>query len=522
MDQAELESNQASVTSTSVISGFLHLDDPDAGRRVALATKGDHGWEELTYGQLGRRSAQVRTWLRDHGVRMGDRVGLLGDSGHDWVASFFGVMRHGAVVLPLDTRLTVDELAQIWARSAPAALVVSRRLGASVHAMLTRLQLSPPVLMLEDIADCHDPAGSDATRSMDDPAVIVWTSGTTGTAKGVCLSLSNLDYAVTQSVAGQGTRGDDRWLSLLSPNHMLELSCGLLPSLRSGATYSFGRSLMPHEVVESMHERDINRMVVVPLVLRILRDELALRPTVARRVAALFCGGAPLDQELSAAYAEMGVPVYAGYGLTELAPTVSMNTPDHSRPGSVGRALAGTELRIVDGEIVVRSPGLTAGYWMDEDQTREVIDDDGWFHTGDLGHLDPEGYLHVTGRLKNLIVLESGKKVQPEEIESVLGASGHFAECCVVAVRVATKHRATSEQVGVVVVPTAQALAGRRSDAELKAAMVAEVDGLAVVLSAYKRPTVVEVWNQALPRTAKGSVRRAEVASLLLGRRVDT
>lgn len=497
-----------------MVSSFLHLGDAGVGPRVALATRGDLGWEELTYGQLDRRSSQVRDWLSAHGVRGGDRVGLLGDSGNDWVTGFFGVMRQGAILLPLDTRLTTDELAQIWARCAPAALLVSRRLGDSAHALAARLGLSMPVLVLEDIASSIFPGAPDATRSMDEPAIVVWTSGTSGTAKGVCLSLTNLDYAVTESVAGQGTSREDRWLSILSLNHMLELSCGLLPSLRSGATFCFGGSLMPHEVVESMDERGITRMVVVPLVLRLLRDELTRRPAVANRLDALFCGGACLSQELATGYAEMGIPLYQGYGLTELSPTVSMNSPLHNRPGSVGRPIAGTEVRILDGEILVRSPGLMAGYWLDDELTSTVIDEDGWFHTGDLGTVDSDGYLHVTGRVKNLIVLESGKKVNPEEVEVVLGASGLFAEFCVLAVHVSGHRSGTdmSEQVGVVVVPTDEVVAGHRSDAELRAVIAAEVDRLAVVLSGYKRPTVVEVWTQALPRTAKRSVRRAEVS----------
>ncbi len=520
MDQATLKGQTRTISSYEVLASFLHLDEFDVGGRMALATRASDGWSELTYDQLGRRSAQVRAWLDAHGVEGGDRVGLLGESGNDWVAAFFGVLRRGAIALPLDTRLTGDELAQIWTRSAPAALVVSSRLHESARAVLARLHLDPPVLLLEDIATCCDPVGDDMARSIDEPAVVVWTSGTTGTAKGVCLTFANLDYVVSQSVATQGADGDDHWLSVLSLSHMLELACGLLSSLRCGATTNFGRSLMPGEVVESMGERRVTRMMVVPLVLRLLRDELGRHPDVADKLSALYSGGAPLSDELVDSYAEIGIPVYQGYGLTELAPTVSMNSAGHHRRGSVGRPIAGTDLCIRDGEILVRSPGLMAGYWLDDELTRTVIDGAGWFHTGDLGHVDADGYLYVTGRAKNLIVLDSGKKVHPEEVETALGSSALFAEVCVVAVHAPTRHMSSSEQVGVVVVPADDIGVRYGDDAELREAMTAEVERRAVALSGYKRPTVVEVWTEELPKTAKRSVRRAEVARLVGERRV--
>jgi len=519
MNPAALDWQSETTSSDRLLASLLHPGDREVGGRVAVATRGDDGWEQSTYGQLDRQSAQVRAWLLAHGVEAGDRVGLLGESGSDWVAAFLGVLRRGAIALPLDTRLTGDELAQIWTRSAPAALVVSRRLQDSAHAMLARLELSPPVLLLDDVHTCGDPAGDDVSRAAGEPAVVVWTSGTTGMAKGVCLSFANLDYVVTQSVAAQGVSGDDNWLSLLSLSHMLELSCGLLASLRCGATFCFGRSLMPREVVQSMDERAVTRMMVVPLVLRLLADELARHPGIAGRLRALYSGGAPLGRDLIDRYADLGVPVYQGYGLTELAPVVSMNSAEHDRPGSVGRPIAGTEVCIRDGEILVRSPGLMTGYWLADELTHTVIDDEGWFHTGDLGHVDADGYLYVTGRAKNLIVLDSGKKVHPEEVESVLASSTMFAEVCVVAVHVEDKHLARSEQVGVVVVPTDAIVAQHRGDDELHAAMAAEVERLAVALSGYKRPTVVEVWRQELPKTVKRSVRRAEVTESVRRRR---
>jgi len=284
MDRRALDWMPTTVsTSAGLTASFLHAGDPSARARVALATRDGDGWAEMTYAELDRRSARVRTWLAAHGIGAGDRVGLLGDSENDWVAAFLGVLRAGAVVMPLDTRLTVEELAQIWARGTPTALVVSRRLHEPARAMLAGLGpagfgmagvgLSPPLLLLDEVATCAEAGGAgDIEQPMDEPAVVVWTSGTTGTAKGVCLTLANLDYVVTESTAVQGTGPGDHWLSILSLNHMLELACGLLACLRAGGTFCFARSLMPREVVEAMQQRGTTRMMVVPLVLRLLHD----------------------------------------------------------------------------------------------------------------------------------------------------------------------------------------------------------------------------------------------------------
>lgn len=506
--------------SAALISSLLHSDDAGVSARVALATRDGDGWKELTYEQLNRQSARVRDWLRAHDARPGDRVGIMGQSGNDWVAAFLGTLRCGAIVVPLDPRLTTDELSEIWASSTPTALIVDRRLCGAAAATFERLRLAPAVLVVDDISAGNGPAGNkaattdvDTSLPMERPALAVWTSGTTGAAKGVVLTFANLDYVVTQSMTVQGSAADNRWLSVLPLSHMLELSCGLLPSLRSGATFCFARSLMPREVVEAMRQRGTTRMVVVPLVLRLLHGELAAQPAVAGGVDALFSGGAPLARDLIASYADIGIPVYQGYGLTELAPVVSMNSAGHDRPGSVGRPLPGAEVRIEEQEILIRSPGLMAGYWLDDDLTRTVIDADGWFHTGDLGEIDAEGYLYVTGRAKNVIVLESGKKVHPEEVESVLIPSDLFTEVCVVAVR-ARGHPAGPEQVCAVVVPTSEVASRHSHDDDLHAALAEEVRRRTTVLSGYKRPTVVEVWKSPLPTTAKTSVCRAEVARL--------
>jgi long-chain acyl-CoA synthetase len=530
-------------TPLEVLDRWLQRGTGVPSERLAIATRAGDRWDEVTYGDLQRRTAEVAARLEAAGVAPDDRVGLLAPAGGDWASAFLGILRRGAVAVPFDPKLTSEELAALAARSRLAAAVV-----APDHA--AGWPVAVPVLDPTASARSSGAAtGAGSTRSLDDPAVLIWTSGTTGAPKGVTLSLANLAYVVEQGRVGQHVTEDTRWLSVLPPNHLLELCVGLLPALEAGSTTFVARTVVPHELAGLLAETKVDKMVVVPMVLRMLKRSIeagarkpglsgaylrlalrlagALPPVGLRRLVlapvhrrlggrlrAIGCGGAPTDPEVVSFFDTLGVAVYQGYGLTEAAPTVAMNTPEHNRLGSVGRPLPGTEVRISgEGEILVRSPGVMLGYWDDEAGTREVIDGAGWLHTGDLGHLDADGYLFVTGRAKSLIVLDSGKKVQPEEVEVALARSELFAELCVIGWSDA--RRGPGEQVCAVVVPTAAFAAAHPDRASLEEAAVDEVRRLTSGLSGYKRPSVVRVHDGELPKTPKRSVRQAEVLRLL-------
>ena len=197
---------------------------------------------------------------------------------------------------------------------------------------------------------------------------------------------------------------------------------------------------------------------------------------------------------------------------------VALNRPGASRPGSVGRPLEGVEVRIAsagpgeDGEILTRGPHVMQGYYRRRDLTSEVIDADGWLHTGDVGRLDPDGFLHLTGRLKSLIVLPGGKKVHPEEVEAVLAVSPALKEVCVLAVPSSDRLTLGGEEVCAVVVPSddLRSRHAARPD-ELHEQVRREVERLCARLAAYKRPRSVHVWEGELPKTPSRKVKRALV-----------
>ncbi|HUP70094.1 MAG TPA: class I adenylate-forming enzyme family protein [Acidimicrobiales bacterium] len=523
MSRHTVEVLQRPAHSGQFLNALLHAGEGKESV-VAAATRTSAGWDHLTYGELGRCVDRVAAGLRAQGVKPGDRVVLAGEPGGVWLSVLFGALRCGAVAVPLDPALTPSEMEPMVARSEPRVVLGPAEMVdlAEVSGPRATRALETP----DDSApDRHTTGGGSAppddppltqtmaaVRSPDDPALIVWTSGTTGAPKGVTLTFANIAYSVEQVLAGQKPSPDDRWLSVLPAHHLLELCCGLLPALASGGSVWFARTLMPKEIASIVREQGITKMVAVPLLLRILQPALK-----GSGLGTVYCGGAPLDPAVVERYAAMGIAVHPGYGLTEVAPTVSMNTPEHNRAGSVGRPLAGTDIRIAtegsaaDGEILVRSPAVMLRYWEDEALTVAAVDAEGWLHTGDLGHVDEDGYLFVTGRCKRLVVLESGKKVQPEEVEGALAAGGRFSEVCAVGVRVDGK----AEQVCAVVVPTPAMAAGHPDAAGLHEAAVVEVARLTSSLSGYKRPTVVKVHHGAFPLTQKGAPRHTEVARMV-------
>lgn len=533
----------AAVTSRELLRTWLHTGDPAVARRVAVATRSAEGWEELTYAELDRRSSATAARLAGAGVRPGDRVALLAEPGGDWVTGLFGILRRGAIAVTLDAALTAAELEALCRRSELAAAVVSATLAGRWAGSCPVVDLSAPGATRAGDADADDADADDAERGLHEPALIVWTSGTTGKPKGVTLSLANLAYVVSRSSELQGPGPDARWLSVLPPNHLLELCCGRLPALAAGSTTFVVRTVVPSELSATMGETRVTQMVVVPLVVRLLKRHIEsearkpgaagaylrvairlagglVRPTGLRRLLfapvhrrlgghlrSFYCGGAPLEADVVAFFDRLGIKIFQGYGLTETSPVVSMNRPGHNRAGSVGQPLPGTEVRLSDeGEILVRGPGVMLGYWNDPEATTEAVDLDGWLHTGDLGRLDEDGYLFVTGRVKSLIVLDSGKKVQPEEVEAVLAGSERFAEVCVVGWRRPGNGGRAGEQVCAVVVPSSPMSVEEAEE---------EIHRLGAGLSGFKRPTVVRLHDGELPKTPKRSPRRAEIVRLL-------
>jgi long-chain acyl-CoA synthetase len=431
------------------INQFLEDAARRYGGRPALLFKPGFRFRTWSYRDLYDDVQRVATLLQSRGIGKGDRVVLWGPNAPHWVLAYFGCLRIGAVVVPLDLRSTSDFVQQVTSKTSPVLAFVSR------VTPLADARLEVPTLLFEDlehlIYDLASPR--DVFLTGDDLAEIMFTSGTTGDAKGVLLThrnlLANLE-SVQQVIPGSASF---RMLSLLPLSHMFEQMGSLFSGLGCGASITFVTSRQPAILLKTMQERRINMMLLVPQALDLFmksierevanrgkqhawemlmklarRLPVALRRLLFRQVHARFgghlrivvSGGAALDQALGEKWHLLGVSVLQGYGATEASPVISCHSLTEARFDSVGPPVPGVDVRIADsGEIQVRGPNITQGYWQAPEQTAAAFDGD-WYKTGDIGFVDAAGHVHIRGRVKEMIVLANGQNVFPEDIEAVL------------------------------------------------------------------------------------------------------
>ena len=446
------------------ISAFLEDAARRFGGRPALLFKPGFRYRTWSYRALWDDAQRVAALVQSRGIGPGDRVIIWGPNAPHWVLVFFGCLRAGAVVVPLDLRSTPEFVRQVVSKTAPVLAFVSR---ATPQAAAT---LEVPALLFEDLESLiYDlPAPRAVALSGDDLAEIMFTSGTTGDAKGVLLShrnlLANL-HSVQQVIPGDPSF---RMLSLLPLSHMFEQIGSLFSGLSCGASITFVTSRQPALLLKMMQERRITMMLLVPQALDLFmkgierevmnqgkeriwalslklarRLPMALRRVLFRRVHAKFgghleivvSGGAALDETLGEKWNLLGISVLQGYGATEASPVISCHSMIDPRFDSVGRPLPGVEVRIADaGEIQVRGPNITQGYWNAPEQTAAAFDGE-WYKTGDMGFLDDDGFLHIRGRIKEMIVLANGQNVFPEDIEAVLKADPAVTDATVVGLK---------------------------------------------------------------------------------------
>ena len=380
----------------------------------------------------------------------GMHIGILGPNSAAWLTAFFSVISSGNVAVPLSVGLPAEEL-QACVRQADVELLLYDGVCAKETADIQvrdRKELHSFLQELFSAEGCEYPL-----LSRDGPAALYFTSGTTGRSRCVILTHRNLASQANAVLSVLPLDKTDVGLSILPLSHTFELSTYITGALHCGGTLYMNESL--RTVKPNLKRCRPTVLIAVPLILQTLHKEII---NTARRKGKLnalerglrlnhflrllgfnagrrlfrevyeqlggslktvVCGGASLDRELLHFFYDLGIDLLQGYGITECSPVVATNTPEHNRLGSIGRTLSCCETAIIDGEICVRGESVSPGYYADLEATAESFRD-GWFHTGDLGRIDREGYLYFTGRKKNLIILSNGENVCPEEIEEKL------------------------------------------------------------------------------------------------------
>jgi len=509
-----------------------HAQQHPLNRALVMAGGGRAG--SANYVELAGRVRRLSRALSDRFPRAGARIAILSESCPAWGIMALATLASEHALVPLDTAMEPESLEAALRRLQPQMVVCSRNHARIAGERIARAAPNAEVVHIDpSLADVSLPP---APRCSAEPgtgtahaAIIAFTSGTTAAPKAVEISFDNLLFEIHALTACFALRPSDRLLALLPMHHMLELTAGFLCPLWAGAEIHYLSSLVPDDALERIRAQGLTRMVTVPAWLGLLKKTLeldarghgtlgmpasTLRAHARRALGPDFehfvCGGAPLGDAIADFFETAGVDVVQGYGLTETSPVVATNTRTGVRRGSVGRPLCGTETTIAaNGEILVRGPHVAGTYRLDDGASEALTDSAGWFHTGDLGHLDADGFLYVTGRIKSTIVLANGKNVQPEEIERRLEACEGLAESGVVAVDGAMR----GDEICLVAVP-AQAIEGVDCDSieNRKPALEARIRDLLTSLAPYKRPRHIVLHDRPLPRTAAGKLLRAELA----------
>lgn len=404
------------------------------------------GARRVSYGELHARVAAVAGGLRGLGIQRGDRVAILSLNRLEYVELLFAAARLGAMLVPLNWRLTSPELAFQVSDSRPRVLVVDPALADLAEALRRRPEAAAVerVVRLPDVSGTGEAdlpaavpyetllsAGPAAPQGASgDPLLILYTSGTTGRPKGAVLAQATQFWNSVNIGTALSLVADDVTLNVLPMFHSGGLGLLTLPSLHLGATAVLLPRFDSAAVVRALVEERVTAMFAVPAIYQALLEDEGFRRLDLRRVR-FSCGGAPCPLRVIEAFRERGVLFQQGYGLTETAPTLTLVPAADAfrKAGSVGKAALHAELRVVDeegrdvppgvvGEVWARGPNLFAGYWDRPEATREVFVD-GWFRTGDLGRLDEEGFLYIVDRRKDMII-SGGENIYPAEVEAVL------------------------------------------------------------------------------------------------------
>jgi long-chain acyl-CoA synthetase len=513
--------------------------DPDTGAR-----------NELSFKEFNLLVRKISGLLRAKFERPGFKVGLWGENRIEWCALAYATWHAGGTIVPLMHVATDTEIQNVIKAARLDCLFISPQLNkqgdfgvpAVFDMDLTERSQSERTTLGRWLAESR--FGSAPVEALpvndDDLAILIFTSGTTGNPKGVMLSHLNIRTNVIDTVdIIPGSKGD-HIVSILPLSHMFEFVAGFTIAHVKGMCISYPESLKPDDVMKELSVHKANLMAAVPLFFevidRTIQEKLRQLPAFLQKIFAAIgplvkryprlgkvvfgkvhrvfggsikyfaSGGAKIDPAVIDRFQSLGFPMLQGYGLTETSPIISFTTyEDRLKTGSVGKIVPSVEIKIEnpnaggEGEICVKGPSVFKGYFENEEATRQVIKN-GWFHTGDIGKLDRDGFLYITGRAKDIIVTPNGKNVYPEEVEEVLKKSTLFTEVTVLGL-----DQGRGETVHAVVVPSPALPAGREAQ---KQAVLREIERLSQELSDYKRVQDFTISPQELPKTATRKVRK--------------
>jgi long-chain acyl-CoA synthetase len=544
------------------ILNIAATESPDA---VALKYKRDRKWQTLDFKSLRERAWHVSEMLNTLGVSAGDRVALIRENSPEWYELYYGIVSIGAIAVPVDAGLREQEVSHILHDCGVSALFCSlKRLGLISEVGGSTYELKTVVVLdatNEDLPDhltigyhAYDVMWAEVSeralsgkRAFDQisphvqsPASFMYTSGTTGRQKGAVLTHRNFISNVTGIAEAIEVRKTDNFLLILPLHHSFAFTTMLLLPVYAQCQVSMVENLKT--IAVNMAETSPTVLLAVPLLLekmlaRILSGvkkkpagrlmiHAGLTKVVGKKIHAglggalrlIVSGGAPISPSTLKSWNQLGFAIVEGYGITETAPVLTFNPPYAPRVGTVGKPIAGVEVKIANanpegvGEIIARGENVMQGYYKNPEETEKVLKD-GWYYTGDLGFIDEKGYLVISGRKKSLIVNREGKNIYPEEIERQVLKSEFVLECLALGYREPGEE--VGERVGILLVPNQEVFDGMEGDggkhlteAQIEEHVRSDVRRLLTELSDYKRPRRLQIRFAQFEKTTTQKIKR--------------
>lgn len=514
-----------------------------------LQTNGDKtaiafGEQKISFTDL---HLKIQTFSEQFNLKPGEHAVIFSENRPGWVVAFYAIWSRQGVAIPVDFMASVSEVAYILKDSSPVLVLCSADKHADALKAIEMAGINPKLFIineLETIAPTNPEIETTFKPDQDDTAVIIYTSGTTGSPKGVMLSFLNLMTnikAVSEFIPIY--RPDSRVMVLLPLHHIFPLMGTMVIPLYLGGTIAISPSMVSEDIMATLRNNAITIIIGVPRLYAAIRKGImdkVNKSAVARLLFAvadkvnskkfskkifntvhqklggsvefLVSGGAALDPEVGRDFQVLGFEVLEGFGMTEAAPMITFTQPGRVKIGSPGEVMNQTKVRIDDGEILASGPNIMKGYYNRPEETAEVLQK-GWLYTGDLGYFDKDGFLFITGRKKEIIILSNGKNVNPSEIETKLLESPLVKDCGVFF---------RDDMLQVVIVPDAETVQTGNA-IEIEAKFRSEViEPFNNSVSPYKKLMRFFITREELPRTRLGKLQRFRLSDLAVEQQEET
>ena len=516
----------------------------------------------FTYKEALKKIREIAYYLIASGAKKGDHIAVTGKNSPEWALAYFAISFAGCIIVPLDYSLHIEDMEKILAFGDVDRIFIDGEkideIDKEGKLFKEKISLEPESKGYKYVLDLTGPETELPKLHAEDTAAMLFTSGTTGTPKGVMLSFSNFMSSTLSSQRLFDVYPTDVFYAILPIHHAYTMTAVLLETVISGASCVFGKRLVTPIMLKELREGKITMLLAVPMLFNKLLaglmagvhkqgpfkenlihflmgfsgfmkkvfhvnlgkkifGNMLLSKISLDKMRLCICGGGPLPPSTFKQFNQLGIDFVQGYGLTETSPIININPIEVYIEESVGIPIPGVEEKIVspdedgNGIIYVRGPQVMKGYYKNDEATEEVLSSDGWLNTGDVGHIDSNGFLYLTGRAKSIIVTEGGKNVFPEEIEDKFQLFNEIEQCCIIPYMINKEMK--TEGIRMVIYPT-EAYLKEHGMEETSRHMEEVVESVNKGLQSYKKITMVTVVDQPLPMTSTKKVKRFEVVKM--------